>query len=102
SDNNMFTATYYPKSGKNKGKKTTIYFLGKQKVLVNWLKDTAEKIKNEIYKKEKIGTYWDGFSWRNVNKEGNVSLRSGRKHEGLMKRIIEMTTEKETRDTNFF
>lgn len=102
SENNMFAATYYPKSGKNKAKKTTIYFVGKQKVLVIWLKDTTEKIKNEIYKKEKIGTYWDGFSWINVNKEGGVSFSSGKKPEGLMQRIIEMATEKDEIVLDFF
>src|SRR5699024_2471031 len=49
-----------------------------------------------------IGTYWDGFSWINVNKEGNVSLPSGKKPEGLMQRIIEMATEKDEIVLDFF
>jgi adenine-specific DNA-methyltransferase len=72
SENNMYIAEYVPKSGKNKGEKTKLYFMGKQKVLLIWLKDTSVIIDREIYKREKIGTYWDGFSWINVTKEGNV------------------------------
>jgi adenine-specific DNA-methyltransferase len=93
SDNNMYIASYVPKSGKNKGTKIDIIFMGKQKVLVIWLKDTAEIINKKIYKKEKVGTFWDGFSWINVNKEGGVSFSGGKKPEQLVQRIIEMSTE---------
>jgi len=93
SENNMYVATYFPKTGKNKGKKTELIFMGKQKVLVIWLKDTSEKKGGKIYKKEKIGTYWDGFSWINVTKEGSVAFPMGKKPESLIKRVLEMATE---------
>lgn len=93
SENNMYIASYVPKSGKNKGNKIDLVFMGKQKVLVIWLKDTAEKIKGKLYKKERIGTYWDGFSWINVNKEGAVTFSGGKKPEALLQRIIEMATD---------
>lgn len=93
SEDNMYIASYVPKSGKNKGKKTDLIFKGKQKVLVIWLKDTAEKENNKIYKKERVGTFWDGFSWINVNKEGKVSFSGGKKPEQLIQRILEMATE---------
>jgi len=93
SENNMYVATYFPKTGKNKGKKTELIFMGKQKVLVIWLKDTSEKKGGKIYKKEKIGTYWDGFSWINVTKEGSVAFPMGKKPESLIKRVFEMATE---------
>lgn len=67
--------------------------MGKQKVLVIWLKDTAEWIKGKIYKKERIGTYWDGFSWINVTKEGSVLFPNGKKPESLIKQVLEMATE---------
>lgn len=94
SENNMYIATYVPKTGKSKGEKKELVFMGKQKVLVIWLSDTAEFEKNTIYKKEKIGTYWDGFSWINVTKEGGVLFPSGKKPESLIKRIFDMATEK--------
>ena len=43
-ENDMYIATYIPKSGKNKGKKTDLIFMGKKKVLVIWLKDTSSNI----------------------------------------------------------
>ena len=95
SENNMYKAVYVPRTGKNKGKKTELLLMGKQKVLVIWLKDTAEWIKGKIYKKERIGTYWDGFSWINVTKEGSVLFPNGKKPESLIKQVLEMATEEE-------
>ena len=93
SNNNMYIATYTPKTGKDKGKKKELIFMGKQKVLVIWLKDTTERAKGKIYKKERVGTYWDGFSWINVTKEGGVLFPMGKKPESLVKQIIEMATD---------
>lgn len=93
SENNMYKAVYVPRTGKNKGKETELLLMGKQKVLVIWLKDTAEWIKGKIYKKERIGTYWDGFSWINVTKEGSVLFPNGKKPESLIKQVLEMATE---------
>jgi len=90
SDNNMYIAEYTPKSGKNKGLKTQLYFMGKQKVLIIWLKNTATKIDRSIYKREKIGTFWDGFSWINVTKEGNLKFPNGKKPIALVKRLMKM------------
>ena len=93
SENNMYIATYTPKTGKDKGTVKELIFMGKQKVLVIWLKDTTEHIKGKIYKKERVGTYWDGFSWINVTKEGCVLFPMGKKPESLIKQILEMATE---------
>lgn len=93
SENNMYIATYTPKTGKDKGTVKELIFMGKQKVLVIWLKDTTEHIKRKIYKKERVGTYWDGFSWINVTKEGGVLFPMGKKPESLIKQILEMATE---------
>lgn len=101
-DNNMYTATYTPKSGRNKGKRTKLIFSGKQKVLFIWLKDTAVKEGKKTYKKEKIGTFWDGFSWINVTKEGQVKFESGKKTEGLIQRVIEMASDENDIVLDFF
>lgn len=90
---NMYLASYVPKSGRNKGQKTELLFKGKQKVLVIWLKDTADIKRGKIYKKERIGTYWDGFSWINVTKEGSVNFPNGKKPESLIQRILDMSTD---------
>lgn len=94
SKNNMYIAKYMPKTGKDKGKMKELIFLGKQKVLVIWLKDTTEHIKGKIYKKEKVGTYWDGFSWINVTKEGDVVFPMGKKPESLIRQVLEMATDR--------
>lgn len=95
SENNMYIASYIPVSGKNKGNTVDLIFMGKQKVLVIWLKDTAEEEKGEIYKKEKIGTYWDGFSWINVTKEGNLKFENGKKPITLIQRLMNLVDNNE-------
>ena len=95
SENNMYIASYTPISGKNKGKVVDLIFMGKQKVLVIWLKDTADFEDGELFKKEKIGTYWDGFSWINVTKEGDVKFENGKKPIALIQRLIQLVSNNE-------
>ena len=94
-ENNLYIATYVPNSGKNKGVATNLFFTGKQKVLMIWLKDTAEKINGKIYKKEKIGTFWDGFSWINVTKEGDVKFENGKKPIALIQQLAKLVYKNE-------
>ena len=89
-ENNMYIASYVTKSGKNKGKKIDIIFMGKQKVLVIWLKDTAIQKNGVIYKREKIGTFWDGLSWINVTKEGAIRFDNGKKPIAFIQRMIQL------------
>lgn len=93
SENNMYIASYVPNSGKNKGNKIDLIFMGKQKVLVIWLKDTADVENGEIYKKEKIGTYWDGFSWINVTKEGSLRFENGKKPIAFIEQLMELVAD---------
>jgi adenine-specific DNA-methyltransferase len=90
SENTFYSAEYVPKSGRNKNKVSKIYLMGKKKVLIIWLKDTAEIIKNKIYKKEKWGTFWDKISYNNVNKEGSVDFSNGKKPIELIKRLLSL------------
>lgn len=102
SENNMYLATYTPRTGKNKDKKTDLLFMGTQKVLVIWLKDTCTKVKHKIFKKEKIGTYWDGFSWINVTKEGGIKFDNGKKPINLIKQLISIHSNKDALILDFF
>jgi len=88
--NQLFTATYKPKSGKNKGNSIELLFYGKQKVLLIWLKDTSIIKNNNIFKREKIGTYWDGFSWINVSKEGDTKFDNGKKPISMIQRMVSL------------
>jgi adenine-specific DNA-methyltransferase len=90
--NNMYAATYVPATGKNKGKETELLFIGKQKVLIIWLKNSSIKKGKSIYKRIKVGTYWSGDSWINVTKEGKVRFPNGKKPESLIKKCIDIST----------
>ena len=102
SEDNMYVATYTPKSGKNKGKTIDLIFKGKQKVLVIWLKDSSLKNKNKIVKREKIGTFWDGFSWINVSKEGKIKFENGKKPIALIMQALKLTDNRNSIVLDFF
>ena len=91
-ENSLYSIEYIPISGKNKGKKTEVLFIGEQKRLVSWFKNVAEQKRNYVFKKEKVGTFWDGFNWNNVTREGGVRFPKGQKPEMLIQRIIELST----------
>lgn len=57
----FFSIEYTPKTGRSKGKLSTLYYKGNNCDLIAWLSDISEKRGNKIVKKEKAGTFWDGF-----------------------------------------
>lgn len=69
------------------------FYKGENFRLFAWLKDVAEEIDGNLYKKTLQGTYWDFVSGtKNLTKEGNVEFPNGKKPEALIQRIFEMTT----------
>jgi len=90
---NLYSIEYYPVSGRNKGKLTTVHFVGKNKRLVSWFKNVCVQEKNHIFKREKVGSLWDDLNWNNVNREGGVVFSGGKKPEVLIKRILELATQ---------
>lgn len=97
-DNGLFSVEYIPVSGRNKGQITTIYFMGEQKRLVSWFSVLCLKEDGIIYKKEKIGTYWDGFNWNNVSREGGVPYPNGKKAVAFIEQLCNAVTLRETND----
>ena len=91
-ENNLYSIDYYPVSGRNKDKLTTLYFVGKSKRLVSWFKNVTIMQDNILFKKEKIGSLWDELNWNNVNREGGVVFSGGKKPEVLIEKILELTT----------
>jgi adenine-specific DNA-methyltransferase len=85
---------YFPVSGKNKNKLTTLYYKGLKCDLIAWLSDVAIKKKNKIVKLDKLGTFWEGFPLNNLTKEGQVRFPNGKKPELLVQRILELITDK--------
>ncbi len=90
----LLEAEYIPRSGRDKGTLVQHLYTSPTIRRVIWLKDTAEKRGGRILKKDKLGTYWSGFNWNNVSKEGNVIFPNGKKPEALIKQVLELATEK--------
>lgn len=58
----------------------------------------SNKVKNldgELTPTELLTDFWNDISWAGIAREGNVELKNGKKPERLIKRIIDMTTDKE-------
>lgn len=92
-EDNLYSIDYYPVSGRNKGRLTTVHFVGKNKRLVSWFKNVCVQERGYIFKKEKVGSLWDDLNWNNVNREGGVVFTGGKKPEVLIQRILELATE---------
>ena len=101
-DYELIHAKYVPVSGKNKGKKITVGFIGSTRRLVSFLNNVAFKQDNEIIKKDKVGTLWDDMSWSSVHLEGGVKYNNGKKPIGLIKRILNLQKETEYTVLDFF
>lgn len=91
-DGELLEAKYYPKSGKEKGQLATHYYLANSIRRVIWLKDIAEKVGSKAIKKERVGTFWEGFPLNNLTKEGGVKFPNGKKPEALIERVLELAT----------
>ena len=90
----LLSIEYVPKTGKNKGQLYEQFYKGNQCRLFAWLSDIGESIDGVLYKKNRLGTYWDATSTiNNLTKEGGVQFPNGKKPESLIGRIIEMCTD---------
>lgn len=58
--------------------------------LFSWFKDVAEVKNNRVYKKDKLGTLWEGINLNNLSKEGDVVFKNGKKPLDLMSKVINM------------
>ncbi len=88
----FFSIDYIPRSGRNKGQTTTLYYKGSNCDLIAWLSDVATKRGQRIVKLEKAGTFWEGFPLNNLTKEGGVQFPQGKKPEALIRKILELST----------
>lgn len=102
-EEDLISIEYVPRSGRNKGKLYEQFYKGDKCRLFAWLKDTSEVIDGVLYKKELQGTYWDMTPYmKNVAKEGEVDLPSGKKPIDLLKRIISLYPAKDITVLDFF
>ena len=88
----LYSAEYMVSRGRNKGKKTTAYYLNGQ--VFAWLKDTAKVVEGNIIKTNKLSDFWDHASIpkADLSNEGGVKLRRGKKPEQLLRRILGLAT----------
>ena len=92
-EGDLFSIEYIPKTGRNKGLLYEQFYKGENFRLFAWLKDVAEEIDGEVYKKELQGTYWDFVGeTKNLTKEGNVEFPNGKKAEKLIERVFKLCT----------
>ena len=69
------------------------FYKGSSFRLFAWLRDVAEEIDGELFKKNLQGTYWDFVGeTKNLTKEGSVEFPNGKKAERLIKRVFDLST----------
>jgi len=91
--NKLVSYEYIPATGKNKNQKIERFIWNK--TLVVWFSDSAILEDKKVSKLEEIGTLWSDISWGRLDLEGGIKLKSGKKPEALIKRIIELVSNKE-------
>lgn len=69
-----------------------MYFINGERIL--FYKDKLKNIDGELVSAEPLTTLWDDILSNNLHKEGNVSFPKGKKPEYLIKRVLELTTDK--------
>lgn len=88
----LFSIEYTPRSGKNKGRKTVVYYKGSNKDQLAWLKDIARYDDNKIFIRGKTGTLWADFNWNNVSKEGDTIFPNGKKPIAFIQRMLSISS----------
>ncbi len=93
-DKNLYSVDYIPSRGRYKGQEVTNYYLNKE--LFAWLKDSASKTEEGIVKENKMTDFWGHaeIPKADLANEGSVDFRRGKKPETLLRRIIDLATEK--------
>lgn len=100
--NDLYSIEYIPKSGKNKGVIYEQFYKGEQLRLITWFKDVAEIIDGKVYKKDMLGTLWDRINLNNLTKEGDIKFENGKKPVELIKKLVMMSTNKDSIILDFF
>jgi adenine-specific DNA-methyltransferase len=90
----FFSIEYVPRSGRSKGNEVSLYYKGANCDLIAWLRDVAVRKGTKLLKLEKVGTFWEGFPLNNLTKEGGVLFPQGKKPEALIRKILDLATER--------
>jgi adenine-specific DNA-methyltransferase len=90
----LYSVDYTPSRGKNEGMPTTLYYYNAE--LFAWLSDTARVEEGHIVKSSNITSVWSHSELpkADMQNEGGVEFPRGKKPEQLLRRIIDMSTER--------
>ncbi len=91
---NLYSVEYTPKKGKNRGKLTELLYYKKN--IIYFLKDFAVLEKDNIYKTFPMNNFWPlvDIPATGIAQEGGVEFKRSKKPEKLIKRILDIATEK--------
>lgn len=99
-DKEFYEIEYIPTRGRNAGELVKVNFFNKR--IVQWLSDIAYIQENKIIKRQVAENLWTDISWDVIGPEGGVELKSGKKPEALIKRIIDISTKEGDIVLDFF
>lgn len=90
----LYSVEYVPSRGKYKDQKIELFYYNAE--LFSWLKDTADIQDGEIVKYSNLTNFWKhgDIPKADIANEGGVKFPRGKKPEQLIKRILEVSTEK--------
>ena len=97
-EDGFFSIDYIPRSGRNKGKVTNVYYKGTKKDQIAWLHDIARFDGENILIRGKTGTLWADFNWNNVSKEGDTVFPNGKKPIAFIQRMLQLSTKHNNSD----
>lgn len=85
---------YVPKSGKNQGLSTRLYYKDSDRNFVMWLKDTVV-VENDgsISKTDNLANLWTDIQYNNLTREGNTQFANGKKPEKILFNVLSLTTQ---------
>ena len=62
--------------------------------LLAFYSSKLQDIDGEITPTQRLSDFWDDLSWDSLSNQGGITLKNGKKPEALLKRIIEVSTDK--------
>ena len=94
----LFSIEYLPKSGKNKGVKSTVFYNGLQKRQLVWLADITDELDGNIYFHQRLSNLWSHFNWNNVAREAGISFPNGKKPIQFISQMMDLTLDENSNE----
>lgn len=103
-DNELYSYYHIPSKGRYKGKKVKYYIYKKGGVsfLKNYVRIKTVNNKKVIFKTEQLSNMITADMWSGIAQEGNITLKSGKKPEELLRMLIALVTKEGDLVMDFF